>query len=111
MLREYRAAGGSLRFLACDWHAETLRSGSFNLIYCRNSLRCSTKAFYRRSLRRFHELLSPGGTLLLENVNAIGIQDEVEELTREAGFSHWTHGKGDDRSAADRFVVEWWPTG
>ena len=59
-----------------DWLTADLPS--FGVICCRNSLRCSTKANWRRSLLRFHDLLVPGGVLILETHNALGIQEEVE---------------------------------
>jgi hypothetical protein len=72
-------------------------------------LRCSTRPHWRRSLRRFHELLSPGGVLLLETVNAIGIQDEVEELLAECEFVPLTEAA--IREPAARYVIAVWPTG
>jgi len=85
-LREFKASGGSVSYIAGDWFATGLPPGSFGVAHCRNGLRCSTKPYWRQSLGRFHELLSPGGVLLLENVNAIGIQDEVEELLAHCGL-------------------------
>jgi hypothetical protein len=79
------------------------------VVHCRNSLRCSTKPYWRRSLRRFHELLSPGGVLLLENVNAIGIQDEVEGLLAECGFVPLAAGAA--REPTPKYVLAVWPTG
>jgi chemotaxis methyl-accepting protein methylase len=96
-------------YLAGDWLAADLPAGSFGVVHCRNSLRCSTRPYWRRSLRRFHELLSPGGVLLLENVNAIGIQDEVEELLAECGFVPLPTAAA--RAGVARYVVGLWPTG
>jgi SAM-dependent methyltransferase len=87
MLREYRSYRGSLRFLHCDWKDDSLPAGGFGLIYCRNSLRCATKPYWRQSLQRFHDLLAPGGILLLETLNAIDIREEVEEMIREQSFT------------------------
>jgi len=78
-LRGFKTPGGSVSYIAGDWFEKDLPPGAFGVVHCRNSLRCATKPYWRRSLDRFRELLSPGGVLLLENVNAIGIQDEVEE--------------------------------
>jgi hypothetical protein len=72
-------------------------------------LRCSTKPYWRRSLQRFRELLDAGGVLLLENVNAIGIQDEVEKLTQECGFLQIP--EGDSRKPSGKYVMGIWPTG
>ncbi len=91
-----------------NWHDPCLEPGSFSLIYCRNSLRCSTKSYWRNSLRRFHELLA-SGVLLLENVNAIGIQGEVEELLGSVRFIS-TPGKKVHPSGS-KFVLSRWPTG
>jgi chemotaxis methyl-accepting protein methylase len=60
-----------------DWHDPQFAPASFDLIHCRNSLRLSTKRYWRQSLARFRELLTPGGVLYVESVNAIGIQEEV----------------------------------
>jgi SAM-dependent methyltransferase len=107
-LRSYQSPGGSVRFLAHDWFGQELDPEKFDLIYCRNSLRCSTKAYWRRSLQRFHDLLTPGGVLLLENVNAIGIQDEVEALYGECGLMPVPQG---GRSSSGKYVLSQWPTG
>lgn len=108
-LREFRAHGGSMSYLAGDWFDDALQPGTFGVVHCRNSLRLSPKPYWRRSLRRFHELLSPGGVLLLEHVNAIGVQDEVEALFAESGFV--PHAPGAGREASCRYVVGMWPTG
>jgi 2-polyprenyl-3-methyl-5-hydroxy-6-metoxy-1,4-benzoquinol methylase len=108
-LREFQAPGGLVTYSAGDWFTADLASSAFGVVHCRNSLRCSTKPYWRRSLRRFHELLSPGGVLLLENVNAIGIQDEVEQLLAECGFVPLATGSA--RESASRYVVSMWPTG
>jgi SAM-dependent methyltransferase len=108
-LRSYQAPGGSVTYLAGDWCSVDLPPGAFDLVYCRNSLRCSTKSYWRRSLCRFHELLSPGGILLLETVNAIGIQEEVGQLLTQCGFTRL--GRGACREASGRFVIDMWPTG
>ena len=108
-LRSFQAPGGSVSYLAGDWFAGNLRPEAFGLVHCRNSLRSSTKPYWRDSLCRFHELLSPGGVLLLENVNAIGIQDEVEELLSECRFVPLAAGGSREPSA--RYVIGMWPTG
>jgi SAM-dependent methyltransferase len=109
VLRGFQSPGGSLTHVADDWFSADLRPGSFALVYCRNALRCSTKPYWRRSLGRFHELLSPGGVLVLENVNAIGIMDEVEGLLAAGGFV--SLATPDGRTADGRHVLTMWPTG
>jgi len=79
-LRSFKAPGGSVSYLTGDWFDLDLPLGGFAMVHCRNSLGCAIKPYWQRSLSRFHELLSPGGILLLENVNAIDIQDELEEV-------------------------------
>jgi hypothetical protein len=86
-----------------------LRPASFGFISCCNSLRCAVKPHRRRSLRRFHEPLSPGGVLLLQTLNAIDIADEVEELLPEGGFHTLRAGAG--RELSERYVLAMWPTG
>jgi hypothetical protein len=83
-------------------------TGAFGVVHCRNGLRRSIKPYWRCSLRRFHELLSPGGVLLLENVNAFGIQDEVEDLLVECGFVALAAGV--IREPASKYVVCTWPS-
>jgi SAM-dependent methyltransferase len=108
-LRDFRAPGGSVEYLAGDWFEADLRPGSFGAVHCRNSLRRSTRPYWRRSLVRFHELLSPGGVLLLEHVNAVGIQAEVEDLLAECGFTPLAAGTAREPTA--RYVSAAWPTG
>jgi SAM-dependent methyltransferase len=108
-LRDFQAPGGSVSHIAGDWFVADLSPGAFGVAHCRNSLRCSTKPYWRRSLQRFHELLAPGGVLLLENVNAIGVQDEVEELVAECGFMPLAAGAV--REPRSRYVIAMWPTG
>jgi SAM-dependent methyltransferase len=108
-LRSYQAPGGSVSYSCMDWFSAELPGAGFGLIYCRNSLRCSTKPYWRPSLRRFHELLSPGGALLLETLNAIGIEEEVTELLEECGFSRLEPGV--ERQPPARYVIDVWPTG
>ena len=108
-LRSFRAPGGSVVYMAGDWLAASLQAATFGVVHCRNSLRCSTKPYWRRSLHRFHELLLPGGVLLLENVNAIGIQEEVEELLAACGFVPLAAGARRELSA--KYVIGMWPTG
>jgi SAM-dependent methyltransferase len=108
-LRSFQTPGGTLSYLAGDWFSADLRAESFGLIYCRNALRCSTKPYWRRSLRRFHELLAPGGVLVLETVNALGIMDEVEEMLGPCGFVFPTPATG--REPAGKYAVTMWPTG
>ncbi len=108
-LQGFQAPGGLVNYIAADWFDPQLQVTSFGIVYCRNSLRCATKPYWRRSLLRFHELLSPGGILLLENVNAIGIQDEVIDLLLECGFVTF-HPKT-TRTEPEKYVLDMWPTG
>lgn len=108
-LRTFKAQGGSVSFAACDWLSDNLRPGSYELIYCRNGLHFSTKPYWRRSLKRFHQLLAPGGCLLLENINAIGILPEVRTLLDECDFVPLK--KGAVREPSRKFVFSMWPTG
>jgi hypothetical protein len=108
-LRELRAPGGSVSYITGDWLVTDLSPGTFGVVHCRNSLRRSTKPYWRRTLRRFHELLSPTGVLVLENLNAIDIQDELEELLVECGFVPLAAGAV--RNPTAKYVVAVWPTG
>jgi SAM-dependent methyltransferase len=108
-LRSYQAPGGSVSISLNDWFTAELTPAAFAVVHCRNSLRCSTKDYWRRSLSRFYELLSPGGLLLLETVNAIGIQDEVQELLAECQFVPLKTGTS--RDSAHKYVIDMWPTG
>jgi SAM-dependent methyltransferase len=108
-LRDFMTPGGTLTYLADDWLTADLSPGSFGIVHCCNGLRCSTKPYWRASLRRFHDLLVPGGLLILETLNAIGIMDEVEELLAECSFL--TPMPGRARHPAYKYVVSLWPTG
>lgn len=108
-LRRYHVPGGGVRHVHSDWNDDGLPRRVFDLIYCRNSLRGSTKPYWRRSLHRFHELLAPGGVLLLETLNAIRIRDEVEVLLRESGLVELP--PNGDHPPLERYVVAMWPTG
>jgi 2-polyprenyl-3-methyl-5-hydroxy-6-metoxy-1,4-benzoquinol methylase len=108
LLRSFHAPGGSVSYVAADWFDATLEPETFGVVYCRNSLRCSTKVYWRRSLQRFRGLLSPGGVLLLETLNAIGIQPEVEELIAESGFVTWP---ARERLMSSKYLLAAWPTG
>jgi SAM-dependent methyltransferase len=108
LLRSFQAPGGSVSYLAGDWFDVDLPLGGFAMVHCRNSLRCATRPYWRRSLCRFHELLSAGGMLLLENVNAIGIDEDVAELLTECGFVPLEPGT---RRGTARYVLSMWPTG
>ena len=103
-----KAPGGSASFVAGDWFDSALRPGSFGIVYCRNSLRCSIKSYWRRSLLRFRELLSPRGVLLLETVIAIGIRGEVNQLIEECQFVPLPAAH---RSREHKNVIAMWPTG
>ena len=109
LLRAFKAPGGSVSYLNGDWFAADLQPGTFGVVHCRNSLRCSTKPYWRRSLHRFHDLLTPGGVLLLENINAIGILNEVEELLAECGFV--AIALGNSRETFVKYAIGKWPTG
>ena len=108
-LRSFQSSGGSLKYLACDWFSDELLPNSFTIVYCRNSLRGSGKTYWRRSLARFSELLLPGGLLLLENINAFWIQDEVAKLLLEMGFVATLPEDG--RNPSVKYVISMWPTG
>jgi SAM-dependent methyltransferase len=108
-LRQFQAPGGSVTYSVGDWFTADLPSGGFGVVYCRNSLRCSTKSYWQQSLQRFRELLSPGGVLLLETVNAVGIQDEVDGLLAECGFVPLSAGTS--RGASCKYIRGVWPTG
>jgi chemotaxis methyl-accepting protein methylase len=95
--------------MVADSFAADLQPASFELVYCRNGLRLSTKAYWRRSLLRFHELLSPGGALLLENVNASGVQNEVDELLAECEFVPLVSGAV--RAVSRKYVIGMWSWG
>jgi SAM-dependent methyltransferase len=108
-LRAHRAATpGTITWIAGDW-LTAVPAGVFDVIHCRGGLRNAPKPYWIAALARFHALLAPGGLLLLEHQNAIGIQDEVEALFAPAGFLHL---KGDMvRDRERRCVVARWPTG
>ncbi len=108
-LRSFHDPGGSVTYVADDWFAPDLRVGTFDVVHCRNSLRCSAKPYWRRSLRRFYELLAAGGMLLLDNINAFEIQEEVVDLLGECGFV--SHVNGTSRELAKKYVVAMWPSG
>ncbi|KAA3614191.1 MAG: methyltransferase domain-containing protein [Calditrichaeota bacterium] len=108
-LKKYQSTNGTLKFLVMDWFSDKLRPKSFDFVYCRNALRCSTKPYWRKSLKRFNELLKPGGTLILETLNAIGIQDEVRALFKEYKF---VKPKLDEsRNKTNKYIIDDWPTG
>jgi len=106
-LKKYKSAGGTLNYLQADWHDKPLVNGEFDFIYCANSLRRSTKPYWRETLSRFFDLLSPDGTLILETVNAIGIQSEVRGILRDVGYCPLT----DNPMPNNKYVLEFWPTG
>ena len=106
-LKKYKSEGGTLNYLQADWHDKPLVRGEFEFIYCANSLRRSTKSYWRETLLRFFDLLSPDGTLILETVNAIGIQSEVQEILCDVGYSPLT----DAPAPNSKHVLEFWPTG
>ena len=99
--------GGPVAYRIGDWLTADLPS--FGVICCRNSLRCATKAHWRRSLLRFYDLLVPGGVLLLETHNALGIREEAEVLFDECGFAPWVGEARRDSSA--KYWIALWPTG
>jgi SAM-dependent methyltransferase len=104
-----QAADGLVTCVTGDWLSADLPVESFAVVHCRNSLRCSTRPFWRRSLRRFYRLLAPGGVLILENVNAIEIQYDVEELLLECGFVPLASGAS--RGPPRKYAISMWPTG
>lgn len=82
---------------------------AFGAVHSRNGLRLFTKPYWRQSLRRFRELLAPGGLPVMENVNAIGIHNEVDELLAECDLVPLPEGAG--REPNRRYVLGLWPTG
>lgn len=107
-LQQLHVRGGAVRFQVDDWFSPALTDESFDVIYCRNSLRRSIKSYWRRSLLRFRELLAPGGVLLLENVNVFEIRDEAETLITECGFQPAGSEITDD---SVKRILSVWPTG
>ena len=101
--------GGSLVHQVGDWLRADLPTGSFHLIHCAGGLRCSRKSYWRTTLRRFRDLLAPGGLLLLESVNAIGIMEEAEGLIADCGLVPWR--PGEVRDAGKAYIRTMWPTG
>lgn len=108
-LQRLNRPGGSVSYLLADWFSCELQPSSFRIIYCRNSLRCSTKPYWRQSLQRFHQLMSPEGVLLIETVNAIAIMDEVNELLSECGFVPLRADT--NRTPEHKYSMCMWPTG
>jgi SAM-dependent methyltransferase len=109
LLRTYRSTKGQLTYMYADWHDDCLQAEYYDLILCRNSLCRSYKKYWRSSLKRFRELLKDGGVLILTNINAIGIMEEVQELLREANFTKWT--REEEALPGVRRVCDVWPTG
>ncbi len=103
----FPAPGGSVSYRVGDWLTADLPPSG--MVLCRNGLRGATKLNWRRSLRRFHDLLIPGGVLLLETQNAFGIQEEVEVLLEECGFAPWVVGEAQRDSSTKCLAM--WPTG
>ena len=108
-LQNFKAPSGSVTYSDGDWFGANLPAGTFGIVHCRNSLRHSPKPYWRSSLLRFHELLSPGGLLLLENMNAMWMRDEVKELAAECGFVPLAAGAV--RDPACKYIIDAWPTG
>lgn len=103
----FPAPGGSVSYLVGDWLTADLPPSG--VVICRNGLRGATKPNWRRSLLRFHDLLVPGGVLLLETQNALAIQGEVEDLLDECGFTRLVAGV--ERDPSVRYRIDFWPTG
>jgi SAM-dependent methyltransferase len=115
-LRSFQASGGSASYLIGDWLTLELPPQSFDVVRCFNSLRHSTKAYWHQSLLRFHELLAPGGILLLENLNVFDRQFELETIYRECGFTeidfdYFHSGEPIARVSSAKYVISIWPTG
>jgi len=102
------ATGGELAFQVADWNELPAHGDRFSMIVCRNGLRLSTKPYWRRSLRSFFRLLDPGGLLVIQTINAIGIRGEVDAMLQQEGFCNLTH---DRREPDKRYVAGLWPTG
>lgn len=109
-VRALASPGGQATWRAVDWNDPTLPEGHYDVILCRNGLRCATKAYWRRSLRSFHRLLAAGGLLVLQHINAIGIREEVVALLAEEGFQA-VRGPGEGATRDGRRVFGYWPTG
>lgn len=103
----FPAPGGSVAYRVGDWLTADLPLSG--VVICRNGLRGATKPNWRRSLLRFRDLLVPGGVLLLETCNAIGIRSEVEDLLDECGFTRLVAGA--ERDPSVRYRIDFWPTG
>jgi SAM-dependent methyltransferase len=111
-LEQFRAwvrPGGSLTHVAGDWMGVDLPLGSFHLIHCSGGLRCAPKPYWARSLTRFRELLAPGGLVLLENFNILGIREEAESLFEVCGLAQWSPEV--PRDLGGRYILASWPTG
>jgi SAM-dependent methyltransferase len=85
-LLKYKSPGGYVHYLSADWNDQSALRGSFEFIHCRNSLRESTKSYWRKSLARFFDLLAPGGVLMLEIHGRSEICHEVNEILVDVGF-------------------------
>lgn len=110
-LRLRRGDAGSVRYLHCDWFNPVLQPRSFDMILCRNSLRCSTMSYWESSISRFAELLKPDGLLYVECVNAVGIQEEANKLIDDAGFRRYSDEKSISFPRSGQAAISWWPTG
>ncbi len=113
----FDAPRGSVSHLTRDWFDDSLGPGSFEVIYACNSLRLSRKLYWQRSLARFHDLLAPGGLLIVLNQNAVAVNAEVISLVDDQGFFLVDGQRGviDDpengpQPGQKRFVGLW-PTG
>ncbi len=109
ILRQRHMPDGKVHRVKADWLDPSSVCGPFDFIRCDNGLRQSTKPYWRKTLSRFYELLGKGGVLLLETVNAVGIEEEVKEIVDEIGF-HRLHDS-ENRHADRKNVLERWPTG
>ncbi len=108
-LREFQSPGGVVNYSVGDWFTLDLAIGGFDVIHCQNSLRRSTAEYWRRSLLRFHELLKPGGVLLLQTVNVLEIHEEVFNLLDQCGFVE--HLPDTNRKPSSKYFISIWPTG
>ena len=114
---------GALRYRIGRW--EDVRPldpvAPFDVIVCHNGLRRSPKREWRRAARAFVQRLAPGGVLVLENLNAIGVRNEARSLLEREGFTLMTAAEFQgtmhiletalDRDLTKRYVLDFWPTG
>lgn len=116
LLEARRRSGGDVTYIAADWLAI---EGSFDLIYCCNGLRVSTKGYWFRTLTRFYEQLAPGGIVAVRTLNAIDLFEDVRDMAKLVGFEilrpdyrpHCDPLPASLRDPAKKYFLGYWPTG